>query len=716
MASGLRGLKGYRAGQLSTVEAGRSSIESSFFGEPGPVAGAHQDDFNRPDGPLGNRWGGIGWPLPRVLSRRAAHFRNVGDHWGDSAAVLTTWTPPSPDYDVEADIARSVGTGRHEAGVLGRGADNFNGYLFRWSNGWQIYKIVNGTYTQLGPTVVDQAWDGLKPADSGGVPRRLKGRMRGSVLQLEVDGVVLLEVTDTDHTAPGRAGIWYAGNNPFLTLDSFAAAATGEIQARTGQSTTAGGGTLTAAGAKAGRGAIVVTGGGTLASTGRKGAAGGNSVTGGGTATVTGAKAGRSSATVTGGGELTAASGRSGQGAAVVTGGGAPSFFAGTTLDDFNRPDGPLGSRWLPVNINTSTWWVPVIKAGKLVSGTDSVTRVDGMATFQEWIPPSPDYEVSALVERTTLTGQEIGVVVRGAGDGTRNGYLFRWSHGFEIFRLVDGAYTKLADDNQTISPHGLPANTPRKLTGRIQGSKLTLLVDDVVALQVTDSTFSAAGRAGVWTAAFNTNLSLDDLRFSPVAVRNALAVSGGGQTVLTGSATVALDVHSLYVAGGGQTDVAGRKAIERSASATGGGSAAAVGGKSARRATSVTGGGSGTATGRKTARRVLEVAGGGSTSSRSRKTARRALEVAGGGGMRLVGVPTRPGPARSEPAGFLTWVHVGPSTGGIVGSFAPSTTATIGIPVTRVDVELPDTAAATNTPATDVGVAYEPATARLGG
>lgn len=94
-------------------------------------------------------------------------------------------------------------------------------------------------------------------------------------------------------------------------------------EAKSGDATLTGVGTLASTGAKAGRGTSTVTGAGTLASTGRKNAAGTTTATGAGSAASTGATGRYGASSVTGTGTLTSTGQENSRTDATLAGAGA---------------------------------------------------------------------------------------------------------------------------------------------------------------------------------------------------------------------------------------------------------------------------------------------------------------------------------------------------------------------------------------------------------
>jgi hypothetical protein len=123
---------------------------------------------------------------------------------GQIAQAYHSWTPPTADYDVVADVVRVGTPGANDLfGVCGR-TDTAATTLYhaRYSvpaAGWQLLKGVAGTFSVLATASATLA---------AGTSYRLALRMRGDQISVLVDGVqVIAPVTDTEITAAGRAGL-----------------------------------------------------------------------------------------------------------------------------------------------------------------------------------------------------------------------------------------------------------------------------------------------------------------------------------------------------------------------------------------------------------------------------------------------------------------------------------------------------------------------------
>ena len=122
---------------------------------------------------------------------------------GDEALYYHSGTPGGADYSVTSLIA-CVSSASGNPGVCGRintAANTF--YMARYdtaSGGWQLFKRVTGTFTQLGSTSTQTFASGSK---------EIKLKMVGSAIELfkEGGGSATISATDSAITAAGKAGL-----------------------------------------------------------------------------------------------------------------------------------------------------------------------------------------------------------------------------------------------------------------------------------------------------------------------------------------------------------------------------------------------------------------------------------------------------------------------------------------------------------------------------
>lgn len=123
------------------------------------------------------------------------------------AAYRANGVPPSADYYVEAVLDFKTAVGVQNPGPAGRMDIAVNTmYFCRYhagNLGWEMFKIVSGTATQLGTLVA--------AAFPTGETRALRLTMIGTTISMQVDGVTILSVTDSSISGAGRAGLRVGG-------------------------------------------------------------------------------------------------------------------------------------------------------------------------------------------------------------------------------------------------------------------------------------------------------------------------------------------------------------------------------------------------------------------------------------------------------------------------------------------------------------------------
>lgn len=134
-------------------------------------------------------------------------------------------TPASADYEVTVDLfAKETDGGASNTGVVGRVDTTANTcyharYAGSTTDGWQLFKFVAGTATQLGSTSTQSLTDETTYA--------LKLKLVGTAIELfkEGSGSATISVTDSAISAAGKSGIRFVGttesNTAGLHIDNF---------------------------------------------------------------------------------------------------------------------------------------------------------------------------------------------------------------------------------------------------------------------------------------------------------------------------------------------------------------------------------------------------------------------------------------------------------------------------------------------------------------
>lgn len=114
------------------------------------------------------------------------------------ASYTSNWTPPSPDYTVQATCAVSS---NGQCDVISRSVSGtgFSGYLVTLAGGAGVvmYLGTSGTYTQLG-----SVYSGVTSGT-----HTIAITTSGSTISAAVDGTTQISVTDTTYSAAGKAGL-----------------------------------------------------------------------------------------------------------------------------------------------------------------------------------------------------------------------------------------------------------------------------------------------------------------------------------------------------------------------------------------------------------------------------------------------------------------------------------------------------------------------------
>lgn len=177
---------------------------------------------------------------------------------------------------------------------------------------------------------------------------------------------------------------------------------------------------------------------------------------------------------------------------------------------DFERPSIPDK---IPEALET--------KAFESVRGEWYLDTVDeGRVLFQNAKNASPVFNV--LLTESVATDLELEVTLRSvdgeidqggglvwrAKDG-ENYYIARFNpleDNYRVYTVVDGVRTQLATADASV-----PADTWSMLTVRMVGDHITCALDGKPLLDVHDTTFTEAGRIGLWTKA-DARTQFDDL------------------------------------------------------------------------------------------------------------------------------------------------------------------------------------------------------------
>jgi hypothetical protein len=140
-----------------------------------------------------------------------------------SGFTTASGAPSTPDYEVSADVFLPASGTKQPVGLMGRwnASATSDGYLLRLdsTNKIQLYRYLAGAAVQIGADVT------IVPPTAGGTPKNIKLRMIGSTIETWYDGVRTHQITDTNITRVGLAGLRSGGAGSLTTgyhLDNIA--------------------------------------------------------------------------------------------------------------------------------------------------------------------------------------------------------------------------------------------------------------------------------------------------------------------------------------------------------------------------------------------------------------------------------------------------------------------------------------------------------------
>jgi Putative esterase len=425
-------------------------------------ATAPSDDFNRPDGSLGSSWVAMSdGPLSIASQAVIGTSGTVGD-----IRIAETY---NSDQSSQIELTPTQLSGEQWVGSAVRaqngGQKTYLGIYF-WNNGspqLRLYKR-NPGWSQLGSSY-----------NSGPLPAGTKLQVSavGSTISFLQDGVTRITVTDTSISG-GAPGIMTYGQ---ARADNWVGAS----------ATADSGSTYSVGGSTSGLSGTVVlrnNGGDDLTVTANGSFAFATKLAGGAAyeVTVKTNPSGQSCSVANGTGTIAAAD---------VTNVTVSCNDTGQTgsagSDDFNRPDGSLGSSWVAMSDG------PLSIASQAVIGTSgTVGDIRIAETYNS------DQSSQIELTPTQLSGEQwVGSAVR-AQNGGQKTYLgiYFWNNGSPQLRL----YKRNPGWSQLGSSYNsgpLPAGT--KLQVSAVGSTISFLQDGVTRITVTDTSISG-GAPGIMT------------------------------------------------------------------------------------------------------------------------------------------------------------------------------------------------------------------------
>lgn len=196
--------------------------------------------------------------------------------------------------------------------------------------------------------------------------------------------------------------------------------------------------------------------------------------------------------------------GKAGIGGSAGTGGGA--VPKAILTDNFTGTNGTLLSAHTSDSGNTwaKTWATTCSTTASLTGSSGLVSTPNGSCAgyLSNWVPSSADYTVQATCAVSSTAQCE--VVARGTISASEAGYLaiFIGGTGVQLFKSVSGVFTQLGSTYA-----GVTSGT-HVIALTVGGTNISVSVDAVSRISVTDSAITVAGGAGVYmlnTATPNT-------------------------------------------------------------------------------------------------------------------------------------------------------------------------------------------------------------------
>lgn len=245
----------------------------------------------------------------------------------------------------------------------------------------------------------------------------------------------------------------------------------------------------------------------------------------------------------------------------------AAPFFS----DDFNGADGVALETYSPSWVRSTSapnGVIDIFSSSARQQNTNTSLYANSAS-----LAPTSDYDVSATLVVASGGGTpSVGICGRMAGTGSApvtfyQARLVNNSSGIVLARFLNGA---------TITLNSMPINYSAganpKITLRMQGDQISVLLDDVLVLgPITDSAIPGPGYTGLRMASANTNqVRVDTLRSEPIGqaqpVQIAIAHTEASETTAA-TASVAVRAAISHAEAGEAHAVSGRVDVLAAAS-----------------------------------------------------------------------------------------------------------------------------------------------------
>ncbi len=459
------------------------------------------DDFNRANGSLGPNWTAMSDGAMAISSDTVA-----GGNSGNTGDIRTAEVYGSNQYSQIQVVSTPTG-GQWIAAAVRAQNSGQNAYLglYYGNNGspvLEIFKRVNGAWTQLGPTY---------PSGVLAAGAQLSLSAVGSNITLSENGSAVITASDTDLTGGAPAIMAYGTTS----ADNWAG---GTISVNT----------YSVGGAVSGLSGSVVlqdNGGDNLVISANGSFTFATPLATGATyfVTVLTNPAGQTCSVTNASGTMSTANVTNVSVSCTTSAGGSGgSGYTISATDNFNRADGSIGPNWTPTSDGT------MVISGNMVAGGS--TGYTGDIRTAETYPSDQFSQIQ--VTSTPAGAQWIGVAVRAQNSG-RNAYVGVYSGNggspeLILFERSGGAWSQFG----TYASGALPAGTLIRINA--VGNTVALLENNVVVLSATDSSLtggapaimaSGTATADNW-AGGNAGFEVDYLSTDPTGIQSYTMIS----------------------------------------------------------------------------------------------------------------------------------------------------------------------------------------------
>lgn len=206
--------------------------------------------------------------------------------------------------------------------------------------------------------------------------------------------------------------------------------------------------------------------------------------------------------------------------------------YTGTSGEALNVHTGELGATWTQTTASIADGGTSNVSSNQLRPATFHLTEY-----YASGVPASADYDVSGTVVKFGASDGSAVAVCGRMSTSAQTYYRLQYygaggSGALALEKYVNGSYTSLG----TYAEPTFTLDETRVIKLEMRGTTLKGYVGGVERISVTDSSITAAGRAGVTLYNGGGNIGLEDFTASDAAA--------GGATVST-TATISLPAFS---------------------------------------------------------------------------------------------------------------------------------------------------------------------------